>query len=246
MSHPAGLPHAGLPRAVLFDWDNTLVDSWGIIEASVNVTLEAMGHQPWTSEEIRVRVRHSLRNAFPPLFGDRWEEARAIYYGHFAANHIQQLRALPGADALIRALHERGVYLAVVSNKTGRFLRAEAEALGWSGYFGGLVGAGDAAADKPAPDPVAMALAPAGLSVDETRAGDAADGGVWFVGDADIDMECAHTAGCLPVLVSNGDGDFGRFPPALRVDDCVALCNLVRRLGGAISDTNSSERAPRA
>ena len=225
---------AHLPRAVLFDWDNTLVDSWGIIEASVNVTLEAMGHTPWTSEEIRVRVRHSLRNAFPPLFGDRWEEARAIYYDHFAANHLAQLRALPGAGSLLETLHGRGVYLAVVSNKTGRFLRAEAEALGWGRYFGGLVGAGDAAADKPAVAPVTQALAPAGIAVSEA----------WFVGDADIDMECAHAAGCLPVLVSTGDdGDFSRFPPALKVDSCVALCNLVRRLGDAIPIPNSPERA---
>jgi len=229
MKHPVRLP-----RAVLFDWDNTLIDSWGIIETCVNVTLEAMGHQRWTSEEIRVRVRHSLRNAFPPLFGDRWEEARAIYYDHFAANHLAQLRALPGAGTLLETLHGHGVYLAVVSNKTGRFLRAEAEALGWSRYFGGLIGAGDAPSDKPAIEPVTLALAPAGIAADE----------VWFVGDADIDMECAHAAGCLPVLVSENDiRDFSRFPPALKVDDCVALCDLVRRLGGAISDINSPERA---
>ena len=221
-----------LPRAVIFDWDNTLIDSWAVIEASVNVTLEAMGHQPWTSEEIRDRVRHSLRNAFPPLFGDRWEEARTIYYDHFAANHIAQLRALPGAGDLLEALHGHGVYLAVVSNKTGRFLREEAEALGWSRYFGRLVGAADAPADKPAVEPVTMALEPADLPHHEA----------WFVGDADIDMECAHAAGCVPVLVSEGDGDFSRFPPALRVDSCVTLCDLVRRLGGAISDTNSPER----
>ncbi|MEI6557024.1 MAG: HAD family hydrolase [Rhodospirillaceae bacterium] len=225
---------ARLPRAVLFDWDNTLVDSWGIIEASVNVTLEAMGHPTWTSEEIRVRVRHSLRNAFPPLFGDRWEEARTIYYDHFSAHHIEQLRALPGADRLIKTLHGMGIYLAVVSNKTGRFLRQEAEALGWSPYFGSLVGSADAPADKPAVAPVTMALAPAGGAV----------GDVWFVGDADIDMECAHASGCLPVLVSdNGEGDFSRFPPAVRVDSCLALCDLVRRLGGALSVTNSPERA---
>lgn len=225
---------AHLPRAVLFDWDNTLIDSWGIIEASVNVTLEAMGHPRWTSEEIRIRVRHSLRNAFPPLFGERWEEARTIYYDHFAANHLAQLRALPGAGTLLETLHGHGVYLAVVSNKTGRFLRAEAEALGWSRYFGSLIGAGDAFSDKPAVAPVTLALAPAGVAVGEA----------WFVGDADIDMECAHAAGCLPVLVSESDeGDFSRFPPALKVDNCVALCDLVRRLGGAISVSNSPERA---
>ncbi len=229
LAHPTRLP-----RAVLFDWDNTLVDSWAIIEESVNVTLKAMGHPEWTSAEIRVRVRHSLRNAFPPLFGDRWEEARGYYYGHFAAHHIAKLRTLPGAGELLASLHSRGVYLAVVSNKTGRFLREEADALGWTGYFGGLVGAGDAHQDKPAIAPVTMALAPAELT----------DGEVWFVGDADIDMECAHAAGCVPVLVSSGDeGDVTRFPPAITVNSCVALCDLVRRLDGAISMINSPERA---
>ena len=222
-----------LPRAVIFDWDNTLVDSWGIIEASVNVTLTAMGHEPWTTEEIRSRVRHSLRNAFPPLFGDRWEEARTVYYDHFAANHLAELRALPGAGALLATLNELGVYVAVVSTKPGRFLRAEAEALGWTGYFGTLVGAGDAPADKPAVAPVHQALAPAGLGVETA----------WFVGDADIDMECAHAAGCLPVLISREDGGFERFPPALRVKDCHALCDLVRHLGGVIPIADSPGRA---
>ena len=226
---------ARLPRAVLFDWDNTLVDSWGIIEASVNVTLEAMGHQPWSSEEIRVRVRHSLRNAFPPLFGDRWEEARGIYYGHYAANHIQQLRTLPGAGALLETLHDRGIYLAVVSNKTGRFLRAEVEALGWGGYFSSLVGAGDAPADKPAVEPVTMALAPAGVAASEA----------WFVGDADIDMECAHAARCLPVFVGDGgDSDFGPYPPAIRFDTCLSLCDFIRGLGDAPSGSPSAPVEP--
>ena len=47
---------------------------------------------------------------------------------------------------LLQALSDSGVYLGVVSNKTGRFLRAELAALGWDHYFGKLVGAGDAAA----------------------------------------------------------------------------------------------------
>src|SRR4029079_2421978 len=36
------------PRAVLFDWDNTLVDNWATITEAFNATLTAMGHRPWT------------------------------------------------------------------------------------------------------------------------------------------------------------------------------------------------------
>jgi len=48
---------------------------------------------------------------------------------------------LPGAAALLNGLRDRGVYLGVVSNKTGRYLRKEAAALGWERYMTRLVGA---------------------------------------------------------------------------------------------------------
>ena len=222
---------ATLPSAVLFDWDNTLVDSWGCIHASLTVTFEAMGVPPWTEAETRARARRSLRDSFPALFGDRWPEARTIYFDHYASHHLDRLRPLPGAEALLDALRDYGTYLAVVSNKTGRFLRSEANALGWTGYFGHLVGAADAETDKPALAPVAMALAPAGLTVESFSAT-----GGWFVGDADVDMECAHKAGCVPVLVGDAaDCDFGPYPPAFRFDTCLSLRDLVRRLGDTIS-----------
>lgn len=221
------MPHpTELPRAVLYDWDNTLVDNWGTILASINHTLVTFGKEPWTLEESRERVKASLRDSFPVLFGDRWTEARDVFYAYFEAHHLDHLKPLPGAETLLQALHDRGVYQAVVSNKTGRFLRAEADALGWTRYFGRLVGAHDAAHDKPHAAPVLMALEPAGIEPCD---------GVWFIGDADIDMECAHGAGLRGVLVGTAEGEgFGRFPPAHRFDGCGALCGLVRGLGGTI------------
>jgi phosphoglycolate phosphatase len=146
------------PRAILFDWDNTLVDSWAVIHEALVVTFEAMGHVPWTLEETQQRVRHSLRDAFPPLFGERWEEARKLYLDAFTAVHLQRLTALAGAAAMLEAVAEDGYYLAVVSNKTGRLLRREAEHLGWSRHFRAMVGAGDARADKPDPAVVEAAF----------------------------------------------------------------------------------------
>jgi phosphoglycolate phosphatase len=212
---------------VLFDWDNTLIDSWDCIHAALNVTFEAMGLPAWSLEDTLAKVRRSLRESFPLLFGERWEEARAVYYQHFSAHHLEHLRPLAGARELLETLSGQGVYLAVVSNKTGRFLRAEAAALGWEGYFGRLVGAADAAVDKPDPEPVRLALEPLGLVPGRFRADEA-----WFIGDADVDMECAHATGCLPILVGGGaDAGFERFPPAIRVADCGALAALVRRIG---------------
>ncbi|MEI8396934.1 MAG: HAD family hydrolase [Rhodospirillaceae bacterium] len=227
---------ATAPVAVIFDWDNTLVDSWSCIHVSINITLEAMGQAPWTIDEAKQRVRRSMRDSFPILFGDRWEEARKIFYDHFAAHHMTDLTALPGAEALLQTLHELGIYAGVVSNKTGRFLREEVEALGWNRYFGRVVGATDATADKPAVDPVILALAPAGLTLDTLIRER-----TWFVGDADIDMQCAHAAGCLPVLVGNGDNcDFTDYPPGYRLDSCSALSTMVRQLVNPVASPHVS------
>jgi len=209
------------PRAIVFDWDNTLVDSWGTIHAALVETFEAMGHAPWTLEETRVRVRYSMRESFPKLFGDVWEEAARRFYDAFERLHIDHLRALPGADAMLHDLHGSGICLAVVSNKTGRYLRDEAAHLQWKEYFHRMVGAGDATRDKPAADPVHMALEGSGVA-----AGDA----VWFVGDAGIDMEIAHKTGCIPVLLGKaelGSEEFSNFQPKVRFESCIELASCV-------------------
>jgi phosphoglycolate phosphatase len=121
-------------------------------------------------------------------------------------------------------LVRRGIYLAVVSNKTGRFLRAEADHLGWSDMFGALVGAGDCPNDKPAREPVEFALAPTGRGP---------DGSVWFVGDTDIDMECAVGSGCWPVLLREdrpAAGEFGKCLPGLYLRNCENLGRYIEKL----------------
>ena len=70
----AGLP---TPRAILFDWDNTLVDSWATIHEALNFLMRAMDKPEWTLADTMEKVRLSLREAFPMYFGDRWEEARS-------------------------------------------------------------------------------------------------------------------------------------------------------------------------
>ncbi len=210
-----------LPRAVLFDWDNTLVDSWATIHESLNTTLAAMGHPVWTFDETRARVRKSLRETFPEMFGDDWEKARDIFYERFREIHLEMLVTLPGSEELIRALAQKNVYLGVVSNKSGDHLRREAVHLGWDALFGRLVGATDAVRDKPAIEPVNMALEGSGIAPGRD---------VWFVGDTGIDMQCAHNANCVPILIREaapGTDEFTEFAPETHFFDCAALAGLV-------------------
>jgi len=212
------------PRAILFDWDNTLADNWAAIHGAMNATLNAMGQQTWTLAESRASIKASLRDSFPRLFGERWREAVGIYRAAFEREHLTNLREMPEAGRMLAGLRSRGLYLAVVSNKAGRYLRVEAEHLGWTSHFGRLIGAQDAEADKPNVAPVEMALAGSGLQ----RGAD-----VWFVGDADIDMACAVNAGCTPVLLRDrppGADEFASGRPLRHVLNCAELADLVAQL----------------
>jgi len=212
------------PQALIFDWDNTLVDSWPSIHQALTETLVAMGHPVWSLETTQERVRLSLRDSFPKLFGERWTEARQIYLDAFRAIHLEQLRPLPGREALVKDLDAAGYFLAIVSNKTGPLLRLEVERLGWEPHFRRTIGANDAAADKPRREPVDMALSDSGI-----EAGDA----VWFVGDTAVDMECAHNSGCVPVLLGDFDPalpEFEECKPLLAFHDCSSLFSHLRTL----------------
>jgi phosphoglycolate phosphatase len=213
-----------LPRAVLLDWDNTLVDTWPVIHDAMNTTFAAMDRPLWTYDETRRNVRRSMRETFPEMFGEKWQAARDIFYRRFRAIHLDKLKICPGAEELLGALSSRGLYLGVVSNKRGEHLRREAAHLGWERYFARLVGANDAARDKPAPEVVDLALSGSGIG---------AGGEVWFVGDTGIDLECAYNAGCVPVLLRESppqEGEFGDFGPKMHFCGCRELTALVLQL----------------
>lgn len=187
------------PSAILFDWDNTLVDGWAAIAEGLAAAFTAFGLPVWTEEEVKARVRRSLRESFPEIFGRDWERARDIFYAGVRARHLEVLRPMPGAADLVAAAARR-VPVAVVSNKQGPLLRAEAAHLGWADQFRALVGAGDAMADKPDPAPMRMALDPCGVP---------ADGRVWYVGDTALDMQAARRAGFAAVLLGDASHDGG-------------------------------------
>lgn len=187
------------PTAIVWDWDNTLVDGWAAILAGLNAAFAEFGLPAWTLGDVHTKVRRSLRESFPEYFGDRWEHARDIFYREVRARHLAVLTPMPFAAEALRAA-ARVAPMAVNSNKQGPILRAEAEHLGWAPLFRGLVGAGDSSADKPDPAPMLMALAACGVP-----AGPA----VWYVGDTALDMQAARNAGCTAVLLGDAAHDGG-------------------------------------
>ena len=208
------------PRAILFDWDNTLVDAWAGVQAALNAARTEYGLDPWDRATLLANIRLSLRDSFPKMFGEKWEDARRLFSDVYARDHLGHLTPLPGAFDAVAAAATRTGFAGVVSNKQGRFLRTEARALGWAAQLGALVGAGDAARDKPHGDPIVLALAAA-------RIPPTAD--VWYVGDTGVDLAAARAAGVTAVLVGDAahDGGVAALAPDLHFADAHALAAVL-------------------
>lgn len=209
------------PRAILWDWDNTLVDAWAGVHAGMNAALRGFGLPEWSREEVRARARLSLRESFPAIFGAEWERARELFYTEVRARHLEVLIPLAGTPEALEAASPWP--LGIVSNKQGPILRAEAAHLGWADRFGTVVGAGDATADKPAAAPVLLAL---------ERLGVAPGPEVWFIGDTGVDMQAARAAGCSAVLLGDAahDGGVAALAPDALFTDGHVLARCLRGL----------------
>lgn len=184
------------PKAVLFDWDNTLVDTWPVIHQALNATLAFMDHAPWSLEQVKRDVKHSMRDSFPALFGDRWELAADRYQLEYRAIHMDAIRPLHDAESSLKILADAGIFTAIVSNKRGPSLRKELEKLGWEHYFAANVGSQDAERDKPDAAPAQLALTLCSLKSGPE---------IWFIGDTGVDLECAKNIGATAILYGEHD-----------------------------------------
>lgn len=186
------------PKAIIFDWDNTLVDTWPLIQNAIDETMVAMGLRPWGLEKVRDNVHKSMRESFPEIFGSDWQKAGEIYKNAYRSTHLEKIQLLPNALQLINQLKKSRILQFVVSNKIGVTLRKEVLKLGVEKEFFSLVGAGDASFDKPSKDPIDLALMGSGLNPQKDE--------IWLVGDTIADVECAYNSSCRAIVFGDEKG----------------------------------------
>jgi phosphoglycolate phosphatase len=185
---------SNLPSAILFDWDNTLVDTFPMIFEAHNEVRRALGHTLWTEDDARRNIRLAMKDIFPKWYGDRARDAEKIYLDHVRANHLSMMTIIDGTADLMDHIKGRNIPMGVVSNKRGEFLRKEVTQAGWDHYFKVIVGADEInGPGKPAPDGILQALGALGIK----------PAGTWYVGDTEIDIQAAHGAGAVSVFVEN-------------------------------------------
>ncbi|OFW79979.1 MAG: hypothetical protein A2887_06650 [Alphaproteobacteria bacterium RIFCSPLOWO2_01_FULL_40_26] len=215
------------PKAVVFDWDNTLVDTWPLIHRAIDTTMNRMGRKGWGLEKVRDTVHKSMRESFPEIFGDDWQKAGEIYKSAYRAIHLD-VQFLSGALELINRLEELGILQFVVSNKIGATLRKEAAKLGVERKFFAVIGAADSAYDKPSKEPVELALLGSNLDPKQDE--------IWFIGDTIADVECAKASGLRPIIYGHSGNQISKtIPEKMLEDEAIPVyfdhCELIKLLG---------------
>jgi phosphoglycolate phosphatase len=204
------------PKGIIFDWDNTLVDTWPLIQSSIDQTMIAMNLEPWGLEKVRNNVHKSMRESFPEIFGNNWQEAGEIYKNSYRSIHLTNLEFLPNALNLINFLHQKKILQFVVSNKIGNTLRKEAQKLEVDRKFFSLIGSQDSNFDKPDKTPVELALLGSQLDLKKDE--------IWFIGDTIADVDCAYNCGITPIVYAYEKNGFSKtIPEKLMEEKEIAL-----------------------
>src|SRR5438552_946580 len=139
-------------KAVLFDFDGTLADSYPAITASVNHVRAAHGLPPLGEAEVRRHVgrgpAYLLEHTVP---GADLEADYARYRAHHPSVLRSGTRLLPGAAEALAAVKRGGRRTGVCSNKPRDFTRTLLAVLGIADDVDVVLGPEDVPRPKPAP-----------------------------------------------------------------------------------------------
>lgn len=187
----------------VFDLDGTLLDTLEDLYLATNTALARHSLPCRTRNEVRMFVGNGvealIRRAVPDRTGEEIVlSVLADFKTTYAAICEDHTGPYDGIPELLQALRERGVRIAVVSNKFDAATKQLCEK-----YFGDLVevavGEREGVRKKPAPDTVFEALRLLGVTAE----------GAVYIGDSDVDIETAKNAGMPCISVTWGLRDEG-------------------------------------
>jgi pyrophosphatase PpaX len=202
---------------VLFDFDGTVVDSGGIILASMRHATETVLARRYTEAELLGNVGGpGLEAQMAALAPDRVDELVRVYRAHNEPLH-EELEACRGMEDVIVRLHEEGVRLGIVTAKRRATVDLAFARLRVGHLFETVVGGDETERHKPDPQPLLEAARRLGVAPVDCA----------YVGDSPFDIRAAKNAHMYSVAVTWGRihdrGKLEAEQPAVIVDTAEAL-----------------------
>lgn len=181
-------------KMVVFDLDGTLLDTKEDICDSMNYALSNNGLPLRTLEEYsyivgggsRLAVKRACPNDTPD---DVIEGVFNLFSNHYEENCLNKTRVYPGIHNLLSMLKIKGLYLAVLTNKTDSSTQIILEHYFPKKPFSAVLGNRGDIPIKPRPDMGIWLCRTLNISANNAL----------YLGDSDTDMQFAKNVGFMPV-----------------------------------------------
>ena len=191
-------------KACIFDLDGTLTNTLESMTYSVNLTLEEMGLSKITKDQCRLFVGNGARvlmekslKAAGDTDASRIEEGMEIYGRIFDQNCTYHVTPYEGIPEMLKALKDKGIQLAVLSNKPDRQTVKVVKAIFGEELFDYAQGQKEGIRRKPEPDGVWYLMEQMHVSKEECL----------YIGDSEVDAATGRNAGLKTIGVLWGFRD---------------------------------------
>ena len=191
-------------KACIFDLDGTLTNTLESMTYSVNLTLEEMGLSKITKDQCRLFVGNGARvlmekslKAAGDTDASRIEEGMEIYGRIFDRNCPYHVTPYEGIPEMLKALKDKGIQLAVLSNKPDRQTVKVVKAIFGEELFDYAQGQKEGIRRKPEPDGVWYLMEQMHVSKEECL----------YIGDSEVDAATGRNAGLKTIGVLWGFRD---------------------------------------
>lgn len=181
---------------LVFDWDGTLVDSAGLIVASLQAAFRDLDLPVPRADAARYVIGLGLQDALahldPGLDSSRYGEVAERYSAHFLVGH-EDIEVFPMVDEGLTALSQEGYLLAVATGKSRRGLERAFRTTSLGEHFHASRCA-DEGFSKPHPDMLETLIRLLGVTRERTL----------MIGDTTHDLRMAANAGVAAIGLSSG------------------------------------------
>jgi pyrophosphatase PpaX len=179
---------------VLFDLDGTVIDSGGIILASMrHASREVLGRVIADAELMHAVGGPGLEAQMAALDPERVDELVTVYRAHNEPLH-EELVCCAGMEEALEELRADGRRLGVVTAKRRSTVELAFEHVPLGHLFETIVGGDETERHKPDPEPLLLAAERLGARPENTV----------YVGDSPFDVRAAKAAGMGSVAVTWG------------------------------------------
>ena len=208
-------------RAILFDLDGTLIDSAEDIAFSLRLTLEELGVPERMPPDVRGLIGGGARALLEKILGKGFkDEHLEVFRKHYLTNPVIHTKPYEGIPETLEELKDRGIRLAVVTNKLEELSVEILRRLNLLDLFEVIVGGNTFGEKKPSPVPVIKTLELIGTQPEESL----------MVGDGEADILAGKRAGTKTALAGWGYTGQGSVSPDFFLKEPEEILDLVCRM----------------